>query len=172
MVKGLRLVTAPAPNLDAGHALTMRLTLAASRYPSPRERWIFEQRVLDRLRVLPGVESAALARDLPYSFYGGPIAVSINGQAIAAHRRAPSARDQSASPDYFRALHLPIAAGRPFTEHDAGNAAPVAIVSQSFARHHFVNENPLGKQLKIGKPDSPNPWLTIVGVASEVRMDP
>jgi len=172
MVKGLRLVTAPAPNLDPVHALAMRVTLADARYPSPQERWIFQQRVLDRVSTLPGVESAALVRDLPYSGYGGSVNVAIRGQVIVPSRPLPPVRDESVSPDYFRTLHLPIAAGRPFTQHDSRNSTPVAIVSQSCARRHFPNENPIGKQLKIGKPDSGNPWLTIVGVAGDIRMDP
>jgi putative ABC transport system permease protein len=172
MVKGLRLVTEPAPGLDAAHALTMRMTLPNVNYPSAPQRDVFQRRVLAAASALPGVSEAALVHNLPYSNYRGSVTLTIAGQPQSPNGYSTGAQDQSASPAYFHALHLPLVSGRSFTEHDAANAPPVAIINQTFARRHFPNESPLGKELKLGKPDSANPWLTIVGVVADIRMDP
>ncbi len=170
MVKGLRLVTEPAPNLDPAHALTFRITLPAAQYPDARRRRIFQQRVLDSLGELPGVQVPALARNLPYSNYHMGQSMLIYGHA--SDRDSVEVEYDSISPLYFRALRLPVVAGRPFRAGDDENGAGVAIVSASFARREFPNGNAIGGWIREGPAEAPNPWLTIVGVAGDVRNDP
>jgi putative ABC transport system permease protein len=75
-------------------------------------------------------------------------------------------QDRLVSADYFRAMGIPLISGRAFSVIDVGSAPPVALINQDFARRFFLNENPIGKHLKFG---SANQWITIVGIAGDVR---
>jgi putative ABC transport system permease protein len=172
MVKGLRLVTEPAPNMDAAHALTLSITLPAVKYPDEAHQRIFEQRALEGVSALAVVRSAALARYLPYSNYHNNVPVAIAGRAAAASQADAFAHAATVSPQYFRAMRLPVLAGRAFTAGDDENGAQVAMVSESFARHEFAGEDVLGRQIRIGPPEARSPWLTVVGVAGNIRNDP
>ncbi|MGA2186616.1 MAG: ABC transporter permease [Bryobacteraceae bacterium] len=168
MVKGLSLVTEPAPNLDAGHALSIFITLPQAKYPDAAHQRIFEQRVLDTVSALSGVSSAALVHPLPYSNSRSSVPVVIAGRPA---NQPAYAQNGMASPEYFRAMRLPVLSGRAFTAQDDENGAPVAIVSESFVRHWFPGEDAVGRQIRMGPPESRNPWLTIVGVATNIRND-
>jgi len=169
MVKGLTLVTEPAPNLDPAHVLTMRVTLPEAQYPDDVRRRNFQQRVLERVSAIPGVRSAALIRDLPYTDYHWSGSVLIDGQPTD---RPVLIEDETASPRYFATLGLPIVAGRDFNNADIENGRGVAIVSASFARHAFPGQDPLGKRVRFGPAEANHYWMTIVGVAGDVRTDP
>ncbi len=169
MVKGLNLVTEPAPGLDPGHALVMRVSPPQEKYPDAARQRIFQQRVLDDVSRLAGVESAALVRSLPYSNYHTNAGVQIAGRPAS---QLAHAQVESASPGYFRAMRLPILSGRAFSPQDDEQGARVAIVSESFARHEFPGEDALGRQIRIGVADENNPWMTVVGISSNLRNDP
>ena len=168
MVKGLNLVTEPAPDLDPGHALSIFITLPAAKYPDAAHRRIFEQRVHDSVSALSGVSSAALVHPLPYSNSRSSVPVVIAGRPA---NQPAYTQNGMASPEYFRAMRLPILSGRAFTAQDDENGAPVAIVSESFVRHWFPGEDAVGGQIRRGPPESQNPRLTIVGVAANIRND-
>jgi hypothetical protein len=72
------------------------------------------------------------------------------------------------TPEYFRALGLPILRGRSFTEADTG-AAPVALISHTMAEIYFAGQDPVGKRIRQGGSDRANPWMEIVGVAADAK---
>src|SRR5262249_23709395 len=74
-----------------------------------------------------------------------------------------------ASPDYFRAMGVPLRAGRLIDDRDREDASRVAVVNETFARVFLANEDPLGKRIKLGSSHGPFPWLTIAGVVGDVR---
>ena len=169
MVKGLTLVTEPAPHLDSAHVLTMRVTLPENQYPDDARRRNFQQRVLERVSAIPGVQSAALVRDLPYTDYHWSGSILVDGQP---RDHAVLIEDETVSPRYFETLGLPILAGRDFNNADIENGQGVAIVSASFARREFPGQDPLGKRVRFGPAEANHHWMTIVGVAGDVRTDP
>jgi len=73
------------------------------------------------------------------------------------------------SPGYFRTLGIPLVAGREFVAHDDTGAPPVVVVSESFARKYWNGEDPIGRRIKMGGRESDSPWVTVVGVAGDVR---
>jgi putative ABC transport system permease protein len=170
MVKGLRLVTEPAPNLDPAHALTMRITLPPAQYPDAARQRIFAQRVLDGVTAVAGVETPALIRNLPYSNRHASSSILVAGRE--SDRESVDAAYQWISSRYFEAMRLPILTGRAFGSGDDENGAPTAIVSESFARREFPNGDAIGRQLREGPAQSATPWMTIVGVAGNLRTDP
>jgi len=169
MVKGLNVVTEPAPGLDAEHVLAMRITLPQTDYSDDTRRRNFEQRVLDAVSTTPGAKDVALVRDLPYTYYHVGGTILIDG-------RSPDhgvlVEDESVTPRYFPTLGLHMVTGRAFTDQDIENVRAVAIVSESLAHRAFPNSDALGKQVRFGPPEANHSWLTIVGVASDIRSDP
>jgi putative ABC transport system permease protein len=145
--------------------LTMRITLPLYKYgdyphfDAVRAGAFFDQ-VLDRVKALPGVDSAALIDALPFSGvqWGTDINVEGRGQeTFATHTRV-------ATSEYFKTMGIPLRAGRFFTEQDSNGAAQVAIINDTLARQIWPNENPISKH--IGGADH---WWTIVGVVGAAR---
>jgi putative ABC transport system permease protein len=169
MVKGLHLVTEPAPNLEPEHALAMRVTPPLEKYPDAAHQRIFQQRLLDDMSTLDGIGGVALVRSLPYSDHRTSATIAIAGRPAS---QTVHAQTDAASPQYFRTMRLPILAGRAFAAQDDENGAPVAIVSEAFVRQSFAGEDALGRQIRIGLGEANNPWLTIVGVSANLRADP
>lgn len=172
IAKGSRLVSDPVPHLDPEKALSMRINLSSAKYAGSNELAALEQRLLESLRALPGVTAAGIVSNLPYSGSFTNANVTIEGQATRQTDTAPSALNQRASPDYFRALQLPLREGRAFTESDGPGSQQVAIVSRNFALRFLPGENPIGKRIKIGLASENADWLTVVGVASDIRINP
>jgi putative ABC transport system permease protein len=152
MLGGLRNVAAPAPNLDPAAALTFSVPLAKQRYSRAGDIGAFQEKLLRALAAQPGVESAALVTGLPCES-GGPPAISVEGWNDA--QAAPEAQVQSASPDYFRAMRIPLRRGRWFDSRDGAGAEPVAVISESLARRYFGGRDPVGKRVKAGLPSGP-----------------
>jgi putative ABC transport system permease protein len=128
---------------------------------------LFYQQVLDRVKALPGVESAVLARNLPMSGVDPSLAISIEGTPPPPSQIPIVTRFRAIGPDYFRALEIALLRGREFDDHDTSASPKVAIVSQSLAKLYWPNQNALGKQLKPEMPGGE--WSTVVGVATDVR---
>src|SRR5262249_10180526 len=73
-------------------------------------------------------------------------------------------------PNYFRTMGIKLVSGREFTERDSLNAPGVIVINEALARLYWPNEDPMGKRIKIGGFNSDNPWLTIVGIAQDVKQ--
>jgi putative ABC transport system permease protein len=96
---------------------------------------------------------------------------SIEGRPVEPGKQ-PNAMYQVASPEYFSTLHVRLVSGRLLTAGDGPDAPQVVAISELLARRWFPSESPIGKHLKLGLPDSNNPWLTIVGVVGDVTHNP
>ena len=165
----LRLQKVPA-GFDHTKVITARLELPNARYPKAQDTADFYKKLLERVSVLPGVQSAAAAWWIPLS--GSDIDVTFDVQ----ERPLPEGQQAVAevnvvTPEYFRTLRTPIALGRAFTERDDKNAPPVAIVSESFAKQYFPGENPIGKRITPnGSVDDKPPVREIVGVVADMHL--
>jgi putative ABC transport system permease protein len=151
--------------------LTMNLKLPETQYAKPATRLTFHEHVLERLSSAPGVQSASLVSDVPYSNGGGLPTddFSIGGRPPAQRGERIEAIIETITPNYFGVLNIALRDGRLLTEADGAEAAPVAVISESLARRYFPNENPLGKHIKAGKTDSDRPWMTVVGIVNDVH---
>jgi putative ABC transport system permease protein len=151
--------------------LTMNLALHDTQYSAPAQRLAFHEQVLDRLRSAPGVQSASLVSDVPYSNGGGLPThdFSIQGRPPAQRGERVEAIVETITPNYFGVLNIALRDGRLLTDADGAEAPPAAVISESLARRYFHGENPLGKHIKVGKEDADHPWMTVVGVVNDVR---
>lgn len=169
----VNVMTADA-GFNAGGVLAMRVTLPPSRYTDVTSGAMFFDRALARLARLPGVSAAGVTSALPLagpSASGGFQIESRPDLSSADWQRGPLAGYRLASPDYFRALGIPVVRGRSFTDGDTARTALVAVVNQALADRYFPGGDPVGQRIRFLGMDEENPWLTIVGVAANVRHD-
>jgi predicted permease len=167
-------------HVDQGFNPSSVLTLGMSlppRYAGVAPAGAAIAALIASLRTVPGVREAALASDLPVPNIGARVSLTLDGgrgllNGNAADRpRTPGKHAVSA--DYFRALGIPILRGRGFTPVDDGHGPMVAVISQEMARVHWPGTDPIGQRLSTGLRNRDGsvdrPWLTIVGIAADVR---
>ena len=127
----------------------------------------FYTQIANRIRAIPGVQSATVARNLPLSGTDPSMPIVVEGKNPPTAQGEIVTRLRAVGDDYFHTLQIPILAGRPFNDHDTATSPAVAIVSQSLARKYWPGESPIGEQLKPNYKGSS--WCTVVGVAADVR---
>src|SRR3954447_17222809 len=150
--------------------LTTRIDLPKTTYPDTASSIRFFEQLLPRLQAVPGVEAATLSDGLPAAG-NGTISIQIEGKAYAQSSDYPLAREGIVTAGYFDAFETRPLSGREFTTADTATSLPVAVINQSFARAHFPNVDPIGHQMRRIRPNSKEPWLTIVGVVPDLIME-
>lgn len=155
---------------DPEHVVTAHLDLNFTKYNTSVLDRQFDDALLARLRLQPGVVTAALASEFPASSSSPQnlTAFDIVGRPAADSAHEPKAELSIVTPAYFATVGTRILAGREFTDADRDSAGRVTIISQSAAHRFFGNQNPVGQQITI--PGAKNLELTIVGVSGDVRQ--
>ena len=147
--------------------LTFQLDLSEARYANDPDALAFHDRLMDRLRKLPGVETAASMSGLPLtSDRTMNLAFAVEGRPPDPTKIA-TARYNSIDPDLFRALRVPLVRGRGLAGGDVAGAPRVTVVSETMARVYFPGEEPLGKRISLAHDGTD--WTTIVGVVGDTR---
>jgi putative ABC transport system permease protein len=169
LLRSLGRLFAIDPGFDASHVLTMQVQESGHRFDTDRAREQFFTQALEAVRQVPGVATAALTSQLPLSgdfeTYGVQFEADRSSNTEAGLRYA-------VSPDYFHTMHIPLRRGRVLDEHDVLGAPLAVLLSESFAKRKFPNQDPLGQRVRVG-PDighSDRPWGTIVGVVGDVKQ--
>ena len=157
------------PGFDARNLLTANTYVYAKRYADPRVELNYYSQVFDRLRANGEFESMAMVSTLPFTNFDRAL-IHIQDRPLANPNEAPNVDRYSVSPDYFHVMRIPLKRGRWFTEQDRRGSPAVAIVSESCARTLFPKEDAIGKHIQLGGRDDNKPWMTIVGVAGDVRQ--
>jgi putative ABC transport system permease protein len=158
------------PGFNPENVLTMELSLPRARYPERQKAALFYQQVLQRVNTLPGVQAAAATTILPLSGSNSDSSFVIEGRIPRDAGEIPDEELRIITPDYFRALGVPLIRGRFFAETDEEKAPQVAIINQALARKYFQGEDPLGKRITFDDPRSNDAaWVTIIGVVGDVK---
>jgi predicted permease len=158
------------PGFDPRGVLTMQIALPQSKYSEIQQRAFFFEQALERIRRLPGVQSAGMTSALPLT--GSPdFGFTIEGRTPSAPGDVPQTNWRAISPDYLRTMGIPLRRGRYFSEQDHEKAAGVAIINETMARRFWPDGDPLGKRIKLGGPTRPYPWMEIVGIVGDVKHD-
>ena len=144
---------------------------------------------MDRLRQVPGVEAASVASGLPLGNNGWQTSFTLEGRPAPAPGQMPLMEACLVSSDYFRAMSIPLKAGRYFNEQDnrehlkgrdlsglsenqrAGMAVNAIVIDEEFARRYWPNQDAVGQRIRLGGADSSNPVLTVIGVVGRVKME-
>ncbi len=156
------------PGFDAANVLTGIVDLPDAKYTTPESRNQFFDRVLENLRALPGVTSAAHIDSVPMQ--GGSIQyVAVEGQPPMKESEMPVVNVRLPSPGYFKTARIPFVSGRDFTEADGLGAPRVVIVSERTAERFFPGQDPLGRHITLTMMTKEP--AEIVGVVREVKME-
>ncbi|HEV8357630.1 MAG TPA: ABC transporter permease [Gemmatimonadales bacterium] len=151
------------PGFHPENGLVMRIRVGDA-YQTDEARLGFYQTVLERVRAVPGVQAAGVIRDLPLRGNGELVRPGIQGRPLPPGQ-APAAQLHQVSTDYFKAMGIPLLAGRSFEPTDRGGAPPVLVVSHELARRFWPGENAVGKFLTFG-----TQAVEVVGVVGDVRQ--
>lgn len=143
------------------------IALPWNRYADDARCSDFSRTLLDRIRVLPGVDHAALADSLPVYAYNERRNLVAAGQAPVPRGQEPLAQTAAVSPDYFTTLQIPLEQGRLFAAGIKHDDPPEVVVNAALARRMWPGENPVGKRLRFMDNDQ---WFDVVGVVGEARM--
>lgn len=149
--------------------LTTRLALPEQKYSKPEQTRTFYRELLDRVRRLPGVDSAGAVSGLPLTGSGWSGTATIDTQAVPLKDTTPEVDMRPATPGYFETMGIELVRGRYFDEHDNETSAPVAIIDETLANTYWPKQDPIGQRLKQGGRQSKSPWRTVVGVVRHVR---
>ena len=151
------------------HVWTARLTPSGTSYANQADYDRFYNQVVQRVSAVPGVQDAGLINTLPLD-KGPTTGFRVDGRPVETPDKWPSANYRSVSPNYFRAMGIPVLQGRAYTDRDTTNTPLVMIVNQKLADEEFAGENPIGKRITFGNTNNNQPvWFEIVGVVANVR---
>lgn len=155
------------PGFDSRGLVTLRVSAPSSRYPDVPSIVRFYRELPGRLTGIAGVDAVSAVNTAPISGGDSHGVVTVDGQVIAP-ADAPVASFRRILPNYFRTMRIPILEGREFDARDQGQDPMVVIISHAMARRLWPTSSPIGARIKIGPADR-EPWLTVVGVAGDVR---
>ena len=183
MINTVARILNTSPGFDPDHLLTAEVRLTGDKYMDATDQdktglnvikppvRIFCRQVLERLRSIPGVETAALVDWLPLAenaehAYPG---FTIVGKSLDSSAEKPSVIRDSVSGDYFHLMGIPILRGRGITEHDTETSAPVVVIDEAMARQFWPNEDPIGREITFDSSPEERP-RQIVGIAGNVKQ--
>jgi putative ABC transport system permease protein len=167
LARSLQSLTAVVPGFQAEHLLTLRLDLPEAGYRELEPQRRFRQRLLEAVGALPGAQ-AAMISELPMSADYLTHNFVIEGRPAYAAGEAPELYTRTVAGGYFRTLGIPLLRGRDFAAEDRAGTRHVAIVNRAFVRTYFPDRDPIGARIAWAN-DTPRDWMTIVGVAGDVR---
>jgi putative ABC transport system permease protein len=167
LARGYARLQSADPGINPANLLTMQVALPRARYTGDAGVTAFYRQLLDRVRNIPGVQSAAAASFLPFSGYWAytPLRVADSGYVV----HEPVTDYLIVTPDYFHTMGIPILKGRPFAETDDARSAMVAIVDEIAAKFYWPGRDPIGTRLRVRTWRPESPWLTVVGVVGRVQ---
>jgi putative ABC transport system permease protein len=172
MIQSFRRLLEVDPGFRTKELLTVRFTMTNARFPQAPPVVALQRRVLEETAALPGVESVALASEIPMSV-GVNISgdVIVEGKVLGPNEGLPATSWRRVTPDFFKTMEIRLLQGRPFTPADDEKAPGVVIVDEDLARRLWPGENAMGKRLKLeSTAQTLQSWLTVVGVAKHVRQ--
>ena len=160
------------PGFNPRRILTASIMLPPSKYTEPRRQAAFFKEVVGRIESLPGVEAVGGASAVPFTGTNNAGYFSVEGRK--APRSSPAlidAEQPKITPDYFRAMGIPLLRGRVFTWADNENSLEVTVVSESLVQLYWPHEDPIGKRLSINNRNGQPVWRQIVGIVKDVKHD-
>ena len=176
------------PGFSHDRLTSFSVSLPEKKYPNEEARGSFYTRLLENIRALPGVESAAAASGLPLGNNGWQTSFVIDGQPVPPRDQIPLMEACLVTPDYFKAMNIPVLRGRVFTDRDdrshlAGRdlskmtegersiaAMNSIVIDEDFAKRYWPNEDAVGKRVRLGT-EADAPKLEVLGVVGRVKME-
>ena len=190
MIRSFYLLQKVNPGFSYDHLTSFSVSLPPKKYTNDESRAAFYNQMLENIRALPGVESVAAATGLPLGNNGWQTSFTIEGRPEPPRNEMPLMEACQVTPDYFKAMNIPLLRGRMFNDHDdkshlAGkdlskldeNQRTAAglnsiVIDEEFAKRYWPNEDPVGKRVRLGgQSESGSPLLEVLGVVGRVKME-
>jgi putative ABC transport system permease protein len=146
--------------------LSLEYRLPRNKYKEPDAQWNFHRQVIEKIKEIPGVQSASLVRGLPFSGNGGTISITFPDREAPPKGQEPEVMVNTAMPNYFETIGIPFIKGRLFGNEDQVKSTPVLIINQFMAQKYWPNQEPLGKQVKFDD----GSLGTVVGVVGDAKQ--
>jgi putative ABC transport system permease protein len=167
----------PGFHAPPDRVLTVLLSPTGARYRVPvtgasqpnRALAAYWDQLLERVRLLPGVEAASVAITIPPDRVAFTDGYEIEGKPSTPGSEHAAVPVPFVSHDYFKTLGIPLLRGRWFDGRDRADSPRVTVISEAMARRHFAGENPVGQRLKHGHRSLANPYMEIIGVVGDVK---
>jgi putative ABC transport system permease protein len=168
MIRSLWILQNTNPGFDPDHVVTMVVSIPQNKFPEPGQQVSYLNRVLDGVRVLPGVQAAGLIDAIPLSDDGSHQPISIEGRPVVAMADQPEVDVRLISPGYLSAMHISLLRGRDVDDSDVPGRPGAVLISQSMAKLFWPNEDPVGKHLTMYF--FPDVARVVVGVVADVKL--
>ena len=168
LIETLVQLRAVDPGFRSDSILTANIDVPFPKYMDAAKRQRFYSEVLAHVANVPGVKSAGLTSDLPYTSRGNTMGLTIEGQP-AERDLGEDALFRLVSPGYLETIRARLNAGRFLNATDGPASPPVVLINEAFARQYWPNQNPLGHRIDAGTGDGQPRWMTIVGVIADIR---
>jgi putative ABC transport system permease protein len=152
---------------DKNNLLTLEYRVPRSKYPQDFQQWAFHRAVVEKVRGLPGVDSAAVLLALPFSGNGNVAPIVLLDRPAPARGQEPATLTQLGSAEAFSTLSIPLIRGSVFTDHDSADQPKVANINREMARRFWPDGDPLGRTVRLVQYDL---TATIVGVVGDIKQ--
>jgi len=169
LIRSFERVRETDPGFAPQHVLSATAALAPSAYPHASAVRSFYQQLLAQAGSLPAAQAAGLSTDLPLGTNWNHL-FTVEEQPRQPSGQSPASWHSAIMGSYLQALEVPLIRGRYFTPEDRPGSLPVVMVSAGLAKRYWPGEDPIGKRIKWGPPESHSPWLTVVGVVGDVKQ--
>jgi putative ABC transport system permease protein len=178
LIRGVRTLLLTSPGFNPRHVLSMQVWLPQAHYVAPELARSFFQRVIERVRHLPGVVSASAINFLPLSGWTDITNFDIQGRQSSSPRAQFNAHYRIIDDQYFRTMQIQVLEGRSFADSDGEQAPLVSIINQTLASEYWAGRDPIGQRIRVHLQESknvpwragaPEKWFTIVGVVGDVQ---
>jgi putative ABC transport system permease protein len=159
------------PGFKPDRIVSMNVWLPNAKYPKAADWNLFLTRMLERIETLPGVEAAGVTSVLPVSANFDRRTIEVEGQPKGPGDN-PDIDNYMVSPNYLRAMSIPLLQGRALTAQDTENAPLVVVISETTARKLWPGADPIGKRVRFynSNPAEQRPWRSVVGVVRDVKQ--
>jgi predicted permease len=168
LVRSLGKLRGVDPGFDPRNVLRALVSIPEARYATPESRSAFYDRVLERVRALPGVGAAGAMNTIPLTDGGSTQPIAIEGRAAAALSEQPEVAVRVLTPGALKALRVPVRRGRDFTAADSEKAPAAILVSEALAKRFWPGEDAVGKRLTLSF--YPGVVRRVVGVVADVKL--
>jgi putative ABC transport system permease protein len=146
--------------------LSLEYRLPRNKYGTAEVQWNFHRQVTEKVQEIPGVQSVTLIRGLPFSGNGGTTPIVLPDREIPQKGTEPEVMFNTAMPNYFETIGIPLLRGRTFGKEDQANTPGVAIINKMMADKFWPNQDPIGKQIRFVEDNSER---TVVGVVGDAK---
>lgn len=154
---------------DTERVAIATVSLPPALYPGPNDVRGFYARLLERVRTIPGVESAATTTGILMPLLANSGVYTIEGKPLPPPEQRIEYPVEIVSPGFFETLNVQLAAGRTFTAQDHADAQRTVVINETLARIGWPGQDPIGRRLRAGGETSQAPWMTVVGVIKDMR---